>query len=265
MADPCGQQYAVITHVLLLVEDLILCGLVLRPAMGAAAWPWICAHQVSCLLTAWAHLASMLTDPGAVPLGPGGDAASVGLAGLEEKLVEPDASSPVRGCRHCKVRKPPRAHHCSTCRRCILKMDHHCMWLNNCVGAHNQKHFLLFLSYLALHAAGSAASVTASLVAWLGRPTQPGQGDPGSGKTETEATDVWFCWPAVIFTSLLACGFGYFAISLLREQSEALRRNRTGIELLQGNCGEPRPLSETLLEVMGSPPSLLWLLPVQAR
>ena len=29
-------------------------------------------------------------------------------------------------CKKCQMPKPPRAHHCSICRRCVLKMDHHC-------------------------------------------------------------------------------------------------------------------------------------------
>lgn len=31
-----------------------------------------------------------------------------------------------RYCKLCQVWKPPRAHHCKICGKCILKLDHHC-------------------------------------------------------------------------------------------------------------------------------------------
>ncbi len=34
-------------------------------------------------------------------------------------------------CKKCLKYKPKRTHHCSVCKTCILKMDHHCPWLNN--------------------------------------------------------------------------------------------------------------------------------------
>ncbi|XP_068669251.1 probable protein S-acyltransferase 16 isoform X1 [Aristolochia californica] len=68
-----------------------------------------------------------------------------------------DAESPVheikrkggdlRYCQKCAHYKPPRAHHCRVCKRCVLRMDHHCVWINNCVGHANYKIFFVFVLY----------------------------------------------------------------------------------------------------------------------
>ncbi|XP_035656343.1 palmitoyltransferase ZDHHC16A-like isoform X1 [Oncorhynchus keta] len=47
-------------------------------------------------------------------------------------------------CKKCIIPKPARTHHCGICNTCILKMDHHCPWLNNCVGHFNQRYFFCF-------------------------------------------------------------------------------------------------------------------------
>jgi hypothetical protein len=62
-----------------------------------------------------------------------------------------------RFCRRCNRFKPERAHHCSACGYCVKKMDHHCMWISNCVNYDNQGHFIRFLFFTALSSTVSFA------------------------------------------------------------------------------------------------------------
>lgn len=59
---------------------------------------------------------------------------------FDELLYFPDIS-----CSTCHVEKPARSKHCSICDCCVLLADHHCVWLNNCVGLGNYHHFYAFL------------------------------------------------------------------------------------------------------------------------
>ncbi|KAI5072562.1 hypothetical protein GOP47_0012668 [Adiantum capillus-veneris] len=111
----------------------------------------------------WCYFSVVLTDPGSVPQAwspamdedleaeavPLASAVQPGLGiNLPTSLVHSlPHNSKVRFCKKCNHFKPPRCHHCSVCGRCILKMDHHCVWVVNCVGARNYKYFLLFLFY----------------------------------------------------------------------------------------------------------------------
>lgn len=54
-------------------------------------------------------------------------------------------SGGIRYCEKCNLIKPDRCHHCSICGMCVLRMDHHCPWINNCVSFTNYKFFVLFL------------------------------------------------------------------------------------------------------------------------
>ncbi|KAK8789932.1 hypothetical protein WA158_006712 [Blastocystis sp. Blastoise] len=50
-------------------------------------------------------------------------------------------------CESSNTYRPIGCHHCSTCNKCILRMDHHCTWCANCIGYYNHRYFICFLFY----------------------------------------------------------------------------------------------------------------------
>ena len=61
-------------------------------------------------------------------------------------LMQPDewTKNLARLCHTCKTMKPFRASHCRACNRCVLAYDHHCPYVQNCIGYNNRPQFFLF-------------------------------------------------------------------------------------------------------------------------
>ena len=53
-------------------------------------------------------------------------------------------------CVVCKGHVQPRSKHCGNCNRCSAMFDHHCIWLNNCVGSKNYKYFFILVVALVI-------------------------------------------------------------------------------------------------------------------
>ena len=48
-------------------------------------------------------------------------------------------------CPKCKVKFNKRSKHCVICDKCVYNFDHHCYWVNNCIGGNNYFTFIVFL------------------------------------------------------------------------------------------------------------------------
>nr|XP_043622371.1 probable protein S-acyltransferase 14 [Erigeron canadensis] len=129
----------------------------------------------------WSYYSVVFTDPGSVPPNyrPLVDEERGEIDPLEASEFGPLAKSDptntrIRFCRKCNQLKPPRCHHCSLCGRCVLKMDHHCVWVVNCVGALNYKYFLLFLFYTFLETTVVTLALLPHFIAFFSEGEIPG-------------------------------------------------------------------------------------------
>lgn len=135
-----------------------------------AKWLWVNVSPWLPILTGliFASTISLLlltacSDPGVIPRHslqravPGLAEEVAAAIGAGPPLFDAATSEPVveltgqqvaqgyRWCPTCKVIKPPRASHCKDCDQCVLTWDHHCPFVNNCVGQRNYAYFSGFL------------------------------------------------------------------------------------------------------------------------
>ncbi|XP_053161866.1 palmitoyltransferase ZDHHC23 isoform X2 [Hemicordylus capensis] len=140
-------------------------------------------------------------------------------------------------CTKCQLVRPARAGHCRICGRCVKRLDHHCVWINSCVGEQNHQAFVLALSLFLLTAV-YGISLTLDTICRGEATIKALFYCPGVYADYSSAlsfTCVWYC-------AIVTSGMGYILfIQLLnisynvteREARIALREN-TGRRLLWG-------------------------------
>nr|CAD7394195.1 unnamed protein product [Timema cristinae] len=120
----------------------------------------------------------------------------------------------IRYCDKCQHVKPDRAHHCSVCGECVLKMDHHCPWVNNCVAFTNYKFFILFLGYALLY----CVFIASTTLPYFVRFWKVGNELSGIGRFH------------ILFLFFVAVMFGVSLISLFCYHCYLVAKNRSTLE-----------------------------------
>ncbi|XP_019865002.1 probable palmitoyltransferase ZDHHC24 [Aethina tumida] len=67
---------------------------------------------------------------------------------IRGRLMPSNPGKSWRFCSVCESFAPPRSWHCQVCDVCILKRDHHCIFISYCIGHDNLRYFIMFVLYM---------------------------------------------------------------------------------------------------------------------
>ncbi|XP_055375941.1 palmitoyltransferase ZDHHC3 [Condylostylus longicornis] len=245
--DPCGIVCLLVTYSAIFYADYVVFQICTQTMNGNLWAPInVVAFNTIIFLLAMAHLKAVLSDPGTVPLPQN----RLDFSDLQAATQKNSDRGEWTVCTRCETYRPPRAHHCRICKRCIRRMDHHCPWINNCVGERNQKFFLQFLVYVGIL---SIYSMVLVVVSWV-YPCQ----DCHLNLADTQARMLHS-----VILLLESALFGLFVLAIMVDQIHAILYDETAVEAIQqkGSYRPNRRKMALLADVFGRGHPLCWLAP----
>ncbi|KAL7376117.1 hypothetical protein ABVT39_001353 [Epinephelus coioides] len=127
------------------------------------------------LVSVLLYFAVSLMDPGFILSDDSDLQFTLGVTEEQQDMIPPTTKSlRQRRCGHCLLQQQPmRSKHCQTCQHCVRRYDHHCPWIENCVGERNHRWFVLYLAVQllvllwGLHIAWTGFSFAPTWQLWL--------------------------------------------------------------------------------------------------
>ncbi|KAJ4948077.1 hypothetical protein JOQ06_019618 [Pogonophryne albipinna] len=253
--DPCGVICLILTYFSVFYADYVVIQYVLIPAYSDSVWCMVPLPETAMDFSDLRSQSSRMNE-----------------RGCEGWTV----------CNRCETYRPPRAHHCKVCQRCIRRMDHHCPWINNCVGELNQKYFIQFLFYTGM---ASLYSLVLVVSAWLWRIHSEREGAEKEGEETPSKHLIVAHYIILLAESVL---FGVFVMVIFYDQLVSIITDETPIEQLrnrlmimgQGSSSSSsssssspsspqpphtrKPKMALLKEVFGRGSVFCWLLPLHS-
>merc|ERR1711998_681063 len=134
----------IVGPVLICVASTLICSVVyifFSTVVYFVATPWSFWYFFHSLIVLWFagnilfnYYSCVLTSPGFAP--------------RESDLAKEDEKVPLSEDARLRKLKPDRSHYCHITKRQVLRMDHFCPWVGNCIGFYNYRYFYLFLFYM---------------------------------------------------------------------------------------------------------------------
>ncbi|KAI6648941.1 Palmitoyltransferase ZDHHC5-like [Oopsacas minuta] len=153
---------------LLIILSLLYFGFTARHLIEVHLLSGILITLISGLLFLFSLINFLVTsfiDPGYYPINTNNDEYEVIQHGISKSItVTGGATFSMRWCDECKHYRPPRSHHCCVCEMCVENFDHHCPWVDNCVGMKNYRYFVLFITSLILYILFGIGTTIAAIV-----------------------------------------------------------------------------------------------------